>query len=506
MKENPVGRITKKEIFLICLLVSGCAALKAWNLGKPSFWLDESFSYWLSRLSLKEILFALGGDAHPPLFYGILHILVRSTGGQEWQLRLLPLFCGLLCLPGIHRLGRIVGGPAVACIALFLQGFSFFCFMSDTELRMWSMLCLFSLYSTLFFIRALEKGDRLSWGFYTLLGILGLYTGYLALFVLLSHLLYAVFSGGKRFVPAGLSLAVVFLFFFPWLTVFLAQVKNPSLEVLPPLSSGLVRMAFSFMAGLGALPAGLHLEAIITAFLILWICLGTFIAWKRGKAGRTVALSFWFPLASMIFISAFSASHVFMPRRLEFLCPPMFIMMSAAAADLFRRGGAARLLACGALAAFLAVNALSFSNYFNGAYYWRQDWRSPVEFVRQNQLRGDVLLFLPVYGQMSFNYYYDREGLSYEIGPSFIRLVFSGGYYSRGGLPEEAFDRPDIRLLEELFGRYERVILVANYGFVYDPEGKLFGWLDRNAVLMRGVRTDSFSPGGAISVGIFRKK
>lgn len=65
---------------------------------KP-LWTDEFFTLYLSRLDPAQLWAALstGGDQHPPTFYLLHHVILRSLGEASWVLRL-PALLGFLLM------------------------------------------------------------------------------------------------------------------------------------------------------------------------------------------------------------------------------------------------------------------------------------------------------------------------------------------------------------------------------------------------------------------------
>ena len=56
-----------------------------------SYWRDEAFSVLLSSKNLKDILLLTIKDVHPPLYYFLLHFLIKLFGDAEYVTRSLSL-------------------------------------------------------------------------------------------------------------------------------------------------------------------------------------------------------------------------------------------------------------------------------------------------------------------------------------------------------------------------------------------------------------------------------
>ena len=108
---------------LLGVVVLG-AALRAWRLGAQPLWADEGFSWVWAHLPQS----AIWGDAapfetHPPLFYSLQRLWL-TFGDSEAAMRSLPALFGILTVPLVFWLGRLVGGTRVGLVAALLAATS----------------------------------------------------------------------------------------------------------------------------------------------------------------------------------------------------------------------------------------------------------------------------------------------------------------------------------------------------------------------------------------------
>lgn len=165
------------------------------------FWRDEAFSYVMSQNSISKILFATAKDFNPPLYYIVLHFWQNAFGSTEISLRSLSfifywatVYVGFLILSEImkFKFKKSLFYTLLIAINPLLVYHAF-------EARMYSMLAFLS---TLSFYSLYKKNAAL----YLLSSILGLYTHYFMIFVVLAqHLL-------ERY-----RQKIVLLSFLPWL-------------------------------------------------------------------------------------------------------------------------------------------------------------------------------------------------------------------------------------------------------------------------------------------------
>ncbi|MBI4321524.1 MAG: glycosyltransferase family 39 protein [Chloroflexi bacterium] len=83
--------------------------LLLWNLGAPSFSVDEFTNLEMERGSLSAILadLAAGRDLHPPLTHLVVAPWLGIAGDSEWSARFIPVAFGLLSLALLWRLALV---------------------------------------------------------------------------------------------------------------------------------------------------------------------------------------------------------------------------------------------------------------------------------------------------------------------------------------------------------------------------------------------------------------
>ncbi len=91
------------------------AALRLYRLGAADFWYDEAFSALVVRLPFADMLRAIAGDVHPPLWYVLMWGWMRFVGAEathEAILRLPSAVMSLAAIPLVWRLARLWRVPA----------------------------------------------------------------------------------------------------------------------------------------------------------------------------------------------------------------------------------------------------------------------------------------------------------------------------------------------------------------------------------------------------------
>jgi len=170
------------------------------------FWRDEAFSYFLAKKNVLEIFSFSAKDFSPPLYHLVLHFWINIFGRSEIAIRSLSIifywaavYVGFLILSDILKMKLKKAFFYTFLIAINLLYYAF-------EARMYSMLAFFG---SLSFYSLYKKNYKL----YLVSSILGLYTHYFMIFVVVSQ--YFLFKSKKQ-IQALLA-------FLPWIVFVLVN-------------------------------------------------------------------------------------------------------------------------------------------------------------------------------------------------------------------------------------------------------------------------------------------
>ena len=96
-------------------------------LDTESIWVDEGFSIRMANLDLSVMLEHVSKhDAHPPLYYSILHYWVNLFGDSEFAVRFLSVTFGFLGIFMIYKTGRLLLDKNVGILSALLLALSVF--------------------------------------------------------------------------------------------------------------------------------------------------------------------------------------------------------------------------------------------------------------------------------------------------------------------------------------------------------------------------------------------
>jgi uncharacterized membrane protein len=223
----------------VVLLVSLLHLFKHFlNIGHRELWLDEASTFGVAARGLGRV-FTLPVEFHsqPPLYYLLLHFVMKVSSA-EWFMRGLSwLFCWLLLvfiLYGLRELGRF----ARLFFALLFV-FNDYTHYLAQELRPYALAVVTSFLATILLLRLLGRPARRGAILYGLAAVGMLYTLAFDVWVFISHglavaavLLHAARRDGitaalRRHVPTLTAVAAVGLLYLPYLILVVHWQLNP---------------------------------------------------------------------------------------------------------------------------------------------------------------------------------------------------------------------------------------------------------------------------------------
>jgi uncharacterized membrane protein len=230
-------------LLLICLLGF---ALRVYRLDAQSLWFDEGHSIWTAQHDIISILIAPGRwEVHPPLYFYLLRWWMAATGASEYAVRFSSVVSGTVTIALSFWLARLLlkhvfnrgGVPALALISgPLLVAISPFLIYYSQEARHYGVLIMLGLASTGLLWKQLvvepAGGTRrrmLLWGCYTFSITALMYIHYLGLFVAISHSMFVLCAGIRRFrlQVEWFYMALVSAFLYlPWLSVAWRQATD----------------------------------------------------------------------------------------------------------------------------------------------------------------------------------------------------------------------------------------------------------------------------------------
>jgi uncharacterized membrane protein len=266
----------RNEIILIVALTLLGAALRAFQLGASSLWLDELFSVLLARRDPGVIIAGTMQDTMPPLYYLLLHFVLRFNDSESAARALSTIF-SIAAIPWFYALARDLFDQRVASIAALLLVLNPLQVFYAQEARMYALLVFCALAAMFFFARAWRKDCARDWAWFTITMTCAFYTHSVAFLNLLAldlFVLTQVQMFRVRWRALVIAHIVIGVLFAPWLAISMQQVARVQSGFWGAMPSPLVLittphlflfsnvlpmwlMPFAFFAALGAPVFGL---------------------------------------------------------------------------------------------------------------------------------------------------------------------------------------------------------------------------------------------------------
>jgi 4-amino-4-deoxy-L-arabinose transferase-like glycosyltransferase len=236
-----VSQSSSSKFGLILLLV--CASFFALYHSNAAYTSDEVWS--VNTVLSDNVISALKADVHPPLYFLLLKVWVSVFGHDERAVRSLSGLLYALAVLALFCLAREIFGDELALLSAAIFACSPLAILSAQFARMYALLSVLSIVSTLLYVQFWIKERTNSWRFaaFVVVNALGTFTHIAFFFTLFGQVVFHVFyqrTRLKKFVVAICLSGVPYLFL--WAPVFLRQlgtsaeglawVKKPRLSML----------------------------------------------------------------------------------------------------------------------------------------------------------------------------------------------------------------------------------------------------------------------------------
>jgi uncharacterized membrane protein len=495
--------------------------LRRIHLGAESLWFDEADIVAQARQPLDVVIgaFSRAGE-NGPLYTLMLHFWMALYDGVpgaarvmhllfgssfEAPVRGLAMIFGTAGIPAIFALGRRMGGTAVGVIAAALLAVNPFDLWYSQDAKMYTLLVLMTLVTTLLYLNALERNTRLLWAGYVMATWVMLTSHSLSGLVLLAQVVATPFllrgigwrrsdrgSGSEegssnRFRGARLILSFVIILapILPIIWLRAAAVLTGTIDtgnwyasasLAEILLTIFVKFAVNQAAPTEVGGVSIPWEAIgAVAMAVLALCGAWALIRQRGRAWKgegytALVLALWVvPVLAFWVVTMFTP--LFQPRYL-IMALPAYLIMGAVGVVALRRVNIGLMAGVLLLLGGASVAALASINY--SAQAQKEDWRGAMAYVQDHIRLRDVIIPFPGYVQTAAKLYYHPGGpdLVPERPISTISSLSTANYGQR-----EMEDE-----LRKLITCNERVWLVVSpvRAAQEDPQNRVLQWFQYN--------------------------
>jgi hypothetical protein len=138
---NEEFNLEDSALWLLIIITVIGGFLRALLLDNKGLWLDETFSIWLAKHGIADMLQWIARiDQHPPLYYFLLHYWIAINGDTPYFARLFSVLFGTGTIPMIYLIGKRISGVAMGLAAALILAFSPFNIYYAQETRMYTLL------------------------------------------------------------------------------------------------------------------------------------------------------------------------------------------------------------------------------------------------------------------------------------------------------------------------------------------------------------------------------
>lgn len=272
-RQAPDVRTRLALLFVLVL----ATVLRLYHIDFHGIWPDELASLRYATDSLDAIVFGPNFDYHPPLYYLFLHFWIDLFSATEFSIRLPSVFFGILSVLMTYVLGSRLYGPFVGLVAAVIISLSPWHLVYSHLARMYTPLLFFSLCSTYFLFRIMEKPSRFDAIAYLITTVLALYTQNMAVFMVVGQNIYYLSRWVASRRTDGLSIS-----FLKWCLIQAAIVAIYSPWIMVTLFAKLSEMQgnywvdreplYQYLGGVVFIFAGIKKHTAV--FLLApWLCL-----------------------------------------------------------------------------------------------------------------------------------------------------------------------------------------------------------------------------------------
>lgn len=445
-----------KDYYIIITIVIIGIALRLYHNTDISLWHDEAFSALYIKYPWSEMMYRIGLDVHPPLYYIALRLWHYIFGDSLLALRSFSVLFGVGIIPLSYLFVKeTFQNHKAALWTALLIAVNPFQIQYVTEVRMYTFGAFFALLAAYLLVKAL-KSERLYYNreslintgkqatlYYACFGLCVsaiMYTHYYLFFTAASlvafgllHHIFIYKLDFKKYLRLFLSFGISGILFIPWLETFLFQFKQVSNAFWIPkmdiwsIPTTIWQMLFAFGIDIQKTQSQI---LVIGSVLFTLIFLFSFLKTIKENGKWLVVMCLVAPFAGALlfallgFISG-KDSSVFLVRYFLFASVFYTIALGVWLSKL-----RLQTLGLSLLIIFSILNITAFYKYWDDLkIYEKPGMKAAAKLLNANVTPNDKL-----YVGSSFEFF----NLKYYLNSPVKPLLFSGGNRDIKNLPHFA--------------------------------------------------------------------
>jgi mannosyltransferase len=417
---RPLG--TVETLAILALILAVGLGLRGWNLGGESLWLDEAHSVIQAQRGVAQIwIHEATKDPNPPLYFTVLKFWMRAFGTSEAAVRSLSVVCGMAAIIGIYLFGRTAGGVRLGLAAAALAATSpwLVIYSRDTRgyalataaatLSAYGALKLFALFRLTDTAGTKGTPSRLTaavaWGAYVGGAVVAMYThATLVLLPVLANLVFAtLWIMARRRDWRGLAMwlagnAVVAVAWLPWVPNVMGGAVVAGTFWVPAVS---IREALAIVREVDAFPYTRSPQPWLDLAILAIAVAGT-VRLSRSIGALLLCLAVVVLVPFLTWLISL-ARPIFLERVLIWPLPFLCVLLAAGLLTAPRRWIAGVLILVLVMIEMVSLRNLVWSNH--GWVRFHEPWRDVAARVRSERQPGDVVVIVPEFSAMPYEYY-----------------------------------------------------------------------------------------------------
>jgi uncharacterized membrane protein len=447
----------KNRVFIIGLILIGII-LRFLFLSKRSLWADEFWAVYIGQMSFAHMVnFITYHDAHPPLFYEIVHFWLHF-GNSAFILRIIPALAGVACIWAAYILGREILNEKIGFIFAAIITFNPAHILWSQIVKSYSLFTFLAIISIYFFFKVLKKREKKYWFLLGIINIILLYLHNLGFVIILIETITVIVL--NMFDWEWLYYCVaIFICYIPWL-LHVPHQLHFTLGVVRPFPP-YITMAYSlFYFALGETVNPFMFYITIPAFIILiYLIVKGLIEIKNISIEKRITL-----LIGLLSIFPICFFPSIVPQNILPLSIFWYILISLA---LFKISEKSSVLFKSLLSLVILLFLISDFFLYAGVHYNDKSKIVPYKqigrFLTQNVKPDDIIL--------------TTEGILYFHGKQFSPISW---YYKGPAKIIGITDKTSLENLSKKLKKYKKIWVEANFYGNYVLSKKLKNVLSKH--------------------------
>ncbi len=418
--------MNKKNFFTLLIIAIVALLLRSWNLDKPEgLWNDEYVAWFISsQKSFSAFCKEIMNNCHMPIYYMYLKLWTFFFSDADISLRSSSVFCSVISVFVMFFAGKEFKDIKTGFLSAIFCAISSFLIYFSQEVRIYSLLFLFSSYSLWAWIKCIKDFNKRNYLSLLLANILLIFThtigivfvvfNVFALLICKSKDIDLTFKKGfKLFSPYLFIIVLILPFLYKlgtantlsqfWSNFNFSKVYFVLSDFFSPLQINVINTPKNVLSALFK-NSSFNLGFIVFSLFPVAISIWLIVRSLKDKVIRYYALS-CFAFFIVLIIAALMGKIVFITKYSVEIYPFLILAVSCALLSLNRKISVSVF----SLLILIHCSYLLFSNNSAPKLTRPEGNFAPVAMIEQAGLNQDDVVVLTYYDKHFFEKYFDSS-------------------------------------------------------------------------------------------------